>query len=92
MKHLKFLALFVFALTFTYTLNSCGSKADQKSKTEQTGKEYTSDYICPMHCEGSGSDKPGTCPVCEMDYVANKDKKNSDHDGHDHDDHDGHDH
>ncbi|WBA41048.1 heavy metal-binding domain-containing protein [Hymenobacter canadensis] len=23
-------------------------------------------YICPMKCEGSASDKPGKCPVCEM--------------------------
>ncbi|QNH62394.1 heavy metal-binding domain-containing protein [Hymenobacter sediminicola] len=23
-------------------------------------------YICPMACEGSASDKPGKCQVCEM--------------------------
>ena len=34
------------------------------------GKEYTSAYICPMHCEGSGSEEPGKCPVCGMAYVA----------------------
>ncbi|MCB0594406.1 MAG: hypothetical protein H6557_23205 [Lewinellaceae bacterium] len=34
------------------------------------GKEYTSAYVCPMHCEGSGSEEPGNCPVCGMDYVA----------------------
>lgn len=34
-------------------------------------KEYTSLYICPGHCKGSGSDKPGTCPVCGMDYMEN---------------------
>jgi len=39
------------------------------------GKEYTSAYICPMHCEGSGSDKPGNCPACEMDYVKNEKAK-----------------
>lgn len=38
---------------------------------EKTGPEYTSAYVCPMHCKGSGSDKPGKCPVCEMDYVKN---------------------
>lgn len=36
------------------------------------GANYTSAYVCPMHCEGSGSDKPGTCPVCGMDYQAMK--------------------
>jgi hypothetical protein len=32
--------------------------------------EFTSAYICPMHCEGSGSREPGKCPSCEMDYVS----------------------
>ena len=43
-----------------------------KDATEQQGKEYTAAYICPMHCEGSGSEQAGTCPVCKMDYVANE--------------------
>ncbi len=38
----------------------------------KTGKEYTSAYICPMHCKGSGSAAAGKCPACKMDYVANK--------------------
>ena len=38
---------------------------------DRSGKEYTSKYICPMHCEGSGSDTTGTCPVCKMEYVEN---------------------
>lgn len=28
-------------------------------------------YVCPMGCEGSASNKPGKCPVCEMDLVPN---------------------
>jgi len=40
------------------------------------GKEYTSKYICPMHCKGSGSDKSGTCPECGMEYIENLDYKN----------------
>lgn len=35
---------------------------------EGEGPEYTSAYICPMHCEGSGSDQPGNCPKCGMAY------------------------
>lgn len=35
------------------------------------GPEYTSAYICPEHHAGSGSDKPGKCPVCSADYVLN---------------------
>lgn len=42
-------------------------------KIDKTGPEYTAAYVCPMHCEGSGSDKPGECPVCGMDYVKNED-------------------
>ncbi|MGK0390914.1 MAG: hypothetical protein ACI94Y_003674 [Maribacter sp.] len=59
-------------------LYSCGSKSTSTS-TEKQGKEYTSEYICPMHCEGSGSDSAGTCPVCKMDYV-----QNDSHEGHNH--------
>ncbi len=39
---------------------------------EEAEKEYTSTYICPMHCEGSGSDSEGKCPVCKMDYEKNE--------------------
>jgi len=44
------------------------------------GKEYTSAYVCPMHCEGSGSDQPGTCPVCKMKYVENENFRSEKHD------------
>ncbi|MEY2949145.1 MAG: heavy metal-binding domain-containing protein [Saprospiraceae bacterium] len=66
-------------LALIVSVASCGESstaADQKSgeTTEQAeqGKEYTSKYICPMHCEGSGSEEPGKCPVCGMDYVLNE--------------------
>ncbi len=71
---LKFVLIAVFAVGIS--LNSCGNKSKNSTKTEQNeklGKEYTSDYVCPMHCKGSGSDKAGKCPVCEMDYVKNED-------------------
>lgn len=54
---------------------------------DKTGPEYTSAYVCPMHCEGSGSKGPGKCPVCDMDYVMNEDaglEASGDHEGHDH--------
>lgn len=61
------------------------------------GPEYTSRYICPMHCEGSGSEEPGVCPVCGMDYVLNEDFKGADSlnmetDGHEGHGHEGHEH
>lgn len=33
--------------------------------------EYTSAYVCPMHCKGSGSSEPGECPECGMEYEKN---------------------
>jgi rubrerythrin len=69
----------ILALALVFSVVSCGENttaSDQKSEenTEQAeqGKEYTSKYICPMHCEGSGSEEPGKCPVCGMDYVLNE--------------------
>lgn len=98
MNILKIISLTCLVLFLGMTISSCGSKST-KSNGEQTGKEYTSAYICPMHCEGSGSDAPGQCPVCGMDYEKNENATSNgdnhdhgDHDGHDHDDHDGHNH
>lgn len=88
MKNFKIIFLFVALLATGAVITSCGSSSSDEN-TEQKGKEYTSAYICPMHCEGSGSDEPGKCPVCGMDY-----KKNEKHqaDGQDHDNHEGHNH
>jgi hypothetical protein len=71
------------------------AEAAVEAVPDESGPEYTSAYICPMHCKGSGSAEPGTCPVCGMDLVMNENAKKAD-DGHDHDhdhgDHDGHNH
>lgn len=70
----------ILAFALVVSVVACGENstaADQQTEegTEQAeqGKEYTSKYICPMHCEGSGSEEPGKCPVCGMDYVLNED-------------------
>ena len=75
-------------------LTACGGAAadghdahhDEAAAGESTeaaaaemGPEYTSDYVCPMHCKGSGSDEPGKCPVCGMDYVARSDHEANGH-------------
>jgi hypothetical protein len=88
MKNFKIIFLFVALLATGTAIISCGGSSSGDN-AEQQGKEYTSAYICTMHCEGSGSDKPGNCPVCGMEY-----KKNENHqpDGHDHSDHEGHNH
>lgn len=64
-------------------------------EVDSAGPEFTSAYICPMHCKGSGSDAPGACPVCGMDYVANTnhpmhqgeeegEEEDDSHEGHNH--------
>lgn len=74
----------ILALSLMITVTACkGEKKEETTvDTEQMEtKEYASAYVCPMHCEGSGSDAEGECPKCGMAYV-----KNEDHnaDGHDH--------
>ncbi len=58
-----------------------GNGDGTEAKAHGEGKEYTSAYVCPMHCEGSGSDQPGKCPACGMDYVPLAEHTN---DGHNH--------
>ena len=56
------------------TASACStSNKSQTEEVSKTGPEYTSAYICPMHCKGSGSDQPGNCPVCDMPYKENSD-------------------
>jgi hypothetical protein len=92
MKNLRILVMCLsFALIGSVAFTACGHSHDH---SEEQGKEYTSAYICPMHCDGSGSEEMGKCPVCGMDYVKNEDAK-EEHNGHSHDDHshdDGHTH
>lgn len=58
---------------FITSMIACSStNSSQEQKVDQSGPEYTSAYVCPMHCEGSGSDTAGLCPVCGMDLVENK--------------------
>ncbi len=109
MIHMKRALNLISLVLLLGVIVSCGNNT-QSSNTEETSTtesmqtdqeddsqktiEYASAYICPMHCKGSGSEEPGKCPVCKMDYVANKDHEmhhDHDHEGHDHD-HDAHDH
>lgn len=78
MKKLKIILFSISLLGAGFIMSSCG---DSTSNTEQQGAAYTSVYVCPMHCDGSGSDAVGKCPVCGMDYVKNEDHKK---DGHKH--------
>lgn len=116
MKNSTFNLFIACLFMAAFTLTSCGhshengdhSHDDDNNKSEKTidenSKEYASAYVCPMHCEGSGSDAEGKCPVCKMDYVMNPDhhehaegeEHSNDHthgDGESHDhSHEGHSH
>ncbi|WP_242203732.1 heavy metal-binding domain-containing protein [Aestuariivivens insulae] len=83
MKKVKTI-LGILVLGVMLTVVSCkdAKKEEATTKTEQAEKkEYASAYVCPMHCEGSGSDAAGECPKCGMAYVENK---NHNKNGHEH--------
>lgn len=90
--YLLLVSLFITCKSKTETSSATTDAAPPKEANQ--GPEYTSKYICPMHCKGSGSDKSGVCPTCGMDYVENKAKEghDHDHDGDGHQDHEGHSH
>ena len=69
MKKAIFKIVFASALIFSAgAFYSCSSEGSD-TKTEHSHDSAESKYICPMECEGSAQDEPGTCPVCEMDLV-----------------------
>lgn len=78
MKSLTTILSFVLFTLFMAT-SACAPRHTNSSTSEPQGKEYTSEYVCPMHCKGSGSDQAGQCPVCGMDYEKNSDHKSDDH-------------
>ena len=62
-------------LTATLLIASCGS-GNSESKSDNPATEQTANakYQCPMKCEGEKTyDKPGQCPVCNMDLKKLKD-------------------
>jgi len=70
-------------LTTTMFITSCGSN-NSETKTEKAATEEsaTAQYQCPMKCEGEKMyDKPGSCPVCNMDL----EKVEGNHEHHEHD-------
>jgi hypothetical protein len=73
---------FISLMLVLTTLSLPGLTACRKPPPiDKSGKEYTSAYVCPMHCKGSGSDTTGTCPICGMEYIPSGD---SSHEGHKH--------
>jgi len=69
------LLLLSMALLMGTSISSCTFTKEKTPTSEQVGPEYTSAYVCPMHCDGSGSSELGKCPVCNMNYVPNENKQ-----------------
>lgn len=72
-----FKSLVISCLVIIAAISITACKNNQATDTQ--GKAYTSAYVCPMHCEGSGSTKAGTCPVCKMDYVTKEEHEKKPH-------------
>lgn len=83
MKNFKSILAVIMVVTSVSIMSCKDNKKEVKTETETNaenqGKEYTSAYVCPMHCEGSGSDTEGTCTKCGMTYVMNEDHKANGH-------------
>jgi hypothetical protein len=52
-----------------------GLSAGCESKPTTETPVMAAAYICPMGCEGSASNEPGKCPVCDMALEPNPDHK-----------------
>lgn len=73
MKNLKSI-LGAMLIMATISMVSCKeNEAETKPAIEDDqGNEYTSAYVCPMHCKDSGSEKEGTCDSCGMTLIKNE--------------------
>ncbi len=83
----------MLVLSFTFAFTACGDAASASETTTEAattteavtetphgeGKEFTSAYVCPMHCADSGSDQEGECPTCGMAYIAQADHTENGH-------------
>lgn len=49
--------------------SSLSARFEKLDAAAKAGKMAGTAYECPMKCEGSASDKPGSCPKCGMALV-----------------------
>lgn len=79
-NHIIIAALSLIVIIF---ITSCGSnRSENKKEITTTEQSENAKYQCPMKCEGEKMyDKPGSCPVCNMDL----EEVEENHEHHDHD-------
>ena len=71
---MKYTLVLFFAFAVATSFTACDSQTthnhtETADATAHHHGEHSGEHIytCPMGCEGSQSDKPGTCPVCGME-------------------------
>ena len=81
MKYFKsiLVAIVVIASMIMVSCKETKTETETEETIAKKGKEYTSAYVCPMHCKDSGSDKEGTCDTCGMTLVKNEDHISNGH-------------
>jgi len=78
---MKHLFLLFGLLASVLALPGCDAGKSTSTETTTTESAMAPDstqklaYVCPMRCEGSGSNAPGKCKVCDMDLIKNPDHK-----------------
>lgn len=60
-------------LVDTASVSTIVSGAKVQSTTLEEDKDFIAKYVCPNHCNGSGSEKQGTCSICGMELIENID-------------------
>jgi hypothetical protein len=77
MKKISFTLLLLAALTGTACKETPARQEQHTEATTRqaaaTGANLQMAYICPMNCDGSASNKPGKCLVCDMELQKNPD-------------------
>ncbi len=47
--------------------------SEKQAPTLEEDDDFIAKYVCPIHCNGSGSDKQGICSNCGMELIENLD-------------------
>lgn len=64
--------IFIITLMLTFAVSAgLSQKSAEQGKAKTTSEQSKAGYTCPMHPKVT-SDKPGQCPECGMNLVANK--------------------